>query len=53
MGYTNKDKRVVNVSRAEKKQVVKLRRLAGKRELNDEHPRRYASRATKRGWWYA
>jgi len=52
MGYTNKDKRLVNVTRQEKRAVAKLRRLAGKRELRGEHPRT-ATRATRRGWWYA
>jgi hypothetical protein len=53
MGYTNKDKRIVNVTRREKSHVVRLRRRAEKRELHGEHPRRLATRATRRGWWYA
>lgn len=52
MGYTNKDKRIVKVSRKEKRQVIKLRRLAEKREANEEHLRT-AARARRRGWWYA
>ena len=52
MGYTNRDKRIVNVTRAEKRAVRALRRRAEKRELRGEHPRA-AARAVKRGWWYA
>lgn len=52
MGYTNKDKRLVTVSRKEKNWVKRLRRRAEKREINEEHPRT-AKRATRRGWWYA
>jgi hypothetical protein len=52
MGYTNRDKRYVNVTRKEKRAVKKLRRLAERRELEGEHPRT-AVRATRRGWWYA
>lgn len=52
MGYTNKDKRFVHVSRKEKRRVNKLRRLAEKREAAGEHVKT-AIRATKRGWWYA
>lgn len=52
MGYTNKDKRLVHVSRKEKRQVNKLRRLAEKREVDGEHERT-ATRARRRGWWYA
>lgn len=52
MGYTNKDKRYVTVTPAEKKQVARLRRIAEKRELKGENVR-YAGRATKRGWYYA
>lgn len=52
MGYTNPDKRLVNVTRAEKRAVVRLRRRAERRVLNGEHPRT-AIRATRRGWWYA
>jgi hypothetical protein len=52
MGYTNRDKRLVNVTRSEKRAVRVLRRRAEKRELRGEHPRT-ARRATKRGWWFA
>jgi hypothetical protein len=52
MGYTNKDKRLVTVTRAEKDQVKRLRRRAEKREVRGEHVRT-AVRATRRGWWYA
>jgi len=52
MGYTNPDKRIVNVTRAEKKRVSRLRRRALKRLAADEHPRG-ANAATRRGWWYA
>jgi hypothetical protein len=52
MGYTNKDKRIVRVTRKEKRRVVKLRRLAEKRETAGEHLRS-AVDATRRGWWYA
>jgi hypothetical protein len=52
MGYCNKDKRLVNVSPAEKKHVKRLRRNAEKRELRGENVRT-AGRATRRGWWYA
>ena len=53
MGYTNPDKRIVNVTRAEKRHVSKLRRLGLKRELRGEHLRTKAEKATRRGWWYA
>lgn len=53
MGYTNKDKRIVHVTRDEKRRVVRLRRLAEKRDLHDEPIGHQAIRATKRGWWYA
>jgi hypothetical protein len=52
MGYTNRDKRLVNVTRAEKNAVKRLRRRAERREIRGEHPRT-AARATRRGWWYA
>ena len=52
MGYTNRDKRLVNVTSAEEAAVKRLRRRAEKRELRGEHPRT-AARATRRGWWYA
>lgn len=52
MGYCNKDKRIVHVSRAEKVAVRRMRRLAEKRELHGEHIRQ-TFRATRRGWWYA
>lgn len=52
MGYTNRDKRLVNVTRQEKRAVRVLRRRAEKRALREEHLRR-AGRATKRGWWFA
>lgn len=52
MGYTNKDKRLVNVTRAEKVSVRRLRRRAEKREVNGEHERT-AQRARHRGWWFA
>jgi hypothetical protein len=52
MGYTNKDKRLVNVTRKEKRAVNALRRRAEKRELRGEHERT-ATRARRRGWWYA
>jgi hypothetical protein len=53
MGYTNKDRRIVNVTRAEKRRVTKLRRLAEHRELHGERICKLAIRATRRGWWYA
>jgi hypothetical protein len=53
MGYVNRDQRVVTVSAGEKRTVKRLRRRAEQRELRGEHPRRLASRATRRGWWYA
>lgn len=52
MGYTNRDRRFVNVTAAEKAVVKRLRRRAEKRELRGEHTRT-AVRATRRGWWYA
>lgn len=52
MGYTNKDKRIVNVGPKEKRRVRVLRRRAEKREVNGEH-QRTAKRATRRGWWFA
>lgn len=52
MGYTNKDKRLVNVPPKEKRRVRVLRRRAEQREVDGEHPRT-ARRATKRGWWFA
>lgn len=52
MGYTNPDKRYVTVTAKEKRRVRALRRRAEKRAVRGEHPRT-ASRATKRGWWYA
>lgn len=52
MGYVNKDKQIVNVSRAEKDYVKRLRRRAEKRQLRGEHVG-FAGRATRRGWWYA
>lgn len=52
MGYTNRDKRLVNVTRREKRTIRVLRRRAERRELRGEHPRT-ALRATRRGWWYA
>lgn len=53
MGYCNRDKRIVNVSRREKVAVRRLRRRALQRELDGQHPRRMALTATRRGWWYA
>ncbi len=52
MGYVNKDARMVNVTKAEKKIVKRMARRAWERELNHEHPRS-AIQATRRGWWYA
>lgn len=52
MGYTNRDKRIVNVTRKEKNHVKRLRRRAEIREVHGEHVRS-AQRATRRGWWYA
>lgn len=52
MGYTNKDKRIVTVTAKEKRRVRVLRRRAERRELHEEHLRA-ATRATRRGWWYA
>jgi hypothetical protein len=52
MGYTNRDKRIVNVTAREKRSVRVLRRRAEKRELRGEHVRS-ATHATRRGWWYA
>jgi hypothetical protein len=51
--YTNRDKRIVKVSRREKDYVERLRRRAERREARGEHVRRTAVRATRRGWWYA
>ena len=53
MGYTNRDKRLVNVPAKEKRRVSKWRRRAEQRELRGEHLRTKAARATRRGWWYA
>jgi hypothetical protein len=53
MGYTNRDKRLVTVGRKEKRTVRVLRRRAEKRELRGEPMGRTATRATRRGWWYA
>lgn len=52
-GYNNRDKRVVKVTRAEKKTVSRLRRRALKREVQGVHLRRSAERATRWGWWHA
>ena len=52
MGYTNKDKRLVNVSAKDKRRVRHLRRRAERREVREEHVRQ-AGRALRRGWWYA
>jgi hypothetical protein len=52
MGYTNRDKRIVNVSAKEKRHVRVLRRRAEKRETQGQNVRS-AVRATRRGWWYA
>jgi hypothetical protein len=52
MGYSNRDKRLVNVAPKEKRRVRALRRRADRREVRGEHLRT-ARRATKRGWWYA
>lgn len=52
MGYTNRDKRLVFVSAKDKRAVRVMRRRAERRELRGEHERT-ASRARKRGWWYA
>lgn len=52
MGYTNRDKRLVNVSRKEKLAVRRLRRRAEQREVRGEHERS-AKRARRWGWWYA
>jgi hypothetical protein len=52
VGYVNRDRRIVHVSRKEKRHVNRLRRRAEQRALKGQHLRT-AIRATKRGWWYA
>lgn len=51
MGYVNRSRRWVRVSRAEKRDVKRRRRRAEKRETKGEHLRS-AFRTMKRGWWY-
>lgn len=52
MGYTNRDQRLVNVTRKEKRAIRAPRRCAERRQLRGEHLR-HAGRAMRRGWWYA
>jgi hypothetical protein len=53
MGYTNKDLRVVNVTRAEKKVVSRAARRALAPRCSTKSTPRKTIRETKRGHYYA